>query len=261
MDIIKDQQITLSSAEISNMKPCSLGVSPATSSVFNSPSYSYTQSYGVPFKLGNQWIPYNTSLSKLFSRLETFKTWCSEIKLQPWNFTKSGFYYSGDADAVTCFFCGTTITNWVRAEDINTEHKKHSPSCHFLKIIYDDFNTTLLTSDIVLDICPHSSKVIPHISSPCSFGISLTETGWIPYNTSMVKLRNRLNSFKHWPIQMKQRPDDLAKLGFYYIEIGYTLACFHYGIRVLKWESTDLPDIEHKKHSPYCKYLYITQSI
>ena len=73
------------------------------------------------------------SLSKLFSRLETFKNMVFKIKLQPWNFAKSGFYYSGDADAVTCFFCGTTITNWVRAEDINTEHKKYSPSCHFLK--------------------------------------------------------------------------------------------------------------------------------
>ena len=77
----------------------------------------------MPFKFGNQWIPYNQSLSKLFSRLETFKIWSSETKLQPWNFAKSGFHYSGYEDGVTCFFCGITITNWVRAEDITLNIK------------------------------------------------------------------------------------------------------------------------------------------
>ena len=146
-----------------------------------------------------------------------------------------------------------TITNWVRAEDINTEHKKHSPSCNYLKMIYDHFNTTGFTPDMGFDICSQSSLY--------SSEISLTETGWIPYNISMVKLRNRLNSFKHWPIQMKQCPDDLARSGFYYKEVGDTLTCFHCGIIIINWESTDLPDVEHKKHSPHCKFLYMSQSI
>ena len=56
--------------------------------------------------------------------LKLFKTWTSGIKLHPWDFAKSGFYYTGGGDAVTCFFCVTTVTNWQMAEDVNTEHKK-----------------------------------------------------------------------------------------------------------------------------------------
>ena len=246
------------------MKPCSLGdgLSPLASSIFNSPSYTFTLSYGVPFKFGNQWIPYNQSLSKLFSRLETFKTWSSETKLQPWNFAKSGFHYSGYGDSVTCFFCGITITNWVRAEDINTEHKKNSPSCNYLKMIYNHFNNNnVFTPDIGVDIYSQSSAFTPDRSNSYSFDSPFTEIGWIPYNTSMVKLQNRLNSFKRWPIQMKQCPDDLARSGFYYSEVGDTVVCFHRRIIILNWESTNLADVEHKKHSPHCKYLYMSQII
>lgn len=71
MDIIKDQEIILSSTENNKMRPCSLGVRlspPSTplpaSSLFNFPSYTFTQSYGQPFKTGNQWIPYNKNLSR-----------------------------------------------------------------------------------------------------------------------------------------------------------------------------------------------------
>ena len=93
MDIVLDGQVELSSVNIYNMRPCSLGIpiSPSTSSIFNSPTYTFTQSYGQPFKPGDQWLPYNKNLSKLYQRIETFKTWTSGIKLRPWDFAKSGF--------------------------------------------------------------------------------------------------------------------------------------------------------------------------
>ena len=257
MDIVQDGQFEISSVTINNMRPCSLGIpiSPSTSSIFNSPTYTFTQSYGQPFKPGDQWLPYNKNLCRLYQRIETFKTWTSGIKLRPWDFAKSGFYYTGGGDAVTCFFCGTTVTIWQMAEDVNSEHKKHSPSCLYLKMIYDDdFHTDFPN----LSLCPNN---VLDTSSMWTFGSPFHESGWGPFNTSMVKYRIRINSFKRWPIQMKQCPIDLARSGFYYTEIGDILNCFHCGISLSKWESTDLPDNEHKKHSPNCKYLYMARSL
>lgn len=250
MDVVKDGQVELSSAHKNNMRPCSLGlgISPSRSSIFHSPTYTFTQSYGQPFKPGDQWMPYNRNMSRLYQRIETFKTGLSGIKLRPWDFAKSGFYYTGEGDTVTCFFCGTSIGNWQMAEDVNAEHKKHSPSCHYLKMIYDDDFHTIIPNGL-------------DISSPWSFESPFQESGWGPFNISMVKFRNRLNSFKRWPKQMKQRPADLSRSGFYYTEIGDILTCFHCGTSILNWESTDLPDNEHKKHSPNCKYLYMARSL
>ena len=133
MDRVMEHSFDLTSAEKNTitMRPCSLtdGISFSKSSVFSSPTFVSTQSYGLPFKPGDQWIPYHLSYSTVCQRIETFKTFPSVTKFSALDFAKSGFYYHGVSDAVTCFFCGTTIVNWTVAECINAEHKKHSPSC------------------------------------------------------------------------------------------------------------------------------------
>ena len=44
----------------------------------------------------------------------------------------SGFYYTGCGDKVTCFHCGITLRNWKSLDDVDAEHKKHSPECKYL---------------------------------------------------------------------------------------------------------------------------------
>ena len=125
-------------------------------------------------------------------------------------------------------------------------------------MIYDDdFQMTSLSSR---DYTFLNSPLFV-TDTPWSFGSPSVISGWGPFDTSKVKFKNRLNSFKHWPIQMTQRPIDLAKSGFFYTEMGDAVTCFHCGIKLLKWESSDLPDVEHKKHSPNCKYLRMTHSL
>ena len=247
MHVDKDLVIDLTSVEKNSMKSIDEedGTGLPLSSVYNLPNYTFTQSYGQPFKPGDQWKPYHVNMSTLEKRIQTFDTWTSQVNLHPWAYANSGFFFTGDGDAVTCFFCGTTVMNWVTAEDINAEHKKHSPSCSYLKMIYgDDFHNI-------------NSR---EVTTPWSYGNPSIISGWGPFNTSMVKLNNRLNSFKKWPIQMVQRPIDLARSGFYYTTEGDKLTCFLCGISVLNWESTDLPNLEHKKHSPNCKFMHMTQT-
>ena len=45
---------------------------------------------------------------------------------------ESGFYYTGYGDRVTCFHCGITLRNWEHADNVDMEHKKHSPECKYL---------------------------------------------------------------------------------------------------------------------------------
>ena len=46
----------------------------------------------------------------------------------------SGFYYTGCGDRITCFHCGITLCNWKHADNVDMEHKKHSPECKYLNV-------------------------------------------------------------------------------------------------------------------------------
>ena len=45
---------------------------------------------------------------------------------------ESGFYYTGCGDRVTSFHCGITLCNLEHADNVDMEHKKHSPECKYL---------------------------------------------------------------------------------------------------------------------------------
>ncbi|XP_046373812.1 baculoviral IAP repeat-containing protein 2-like [Haliotis rufescens] len=67
--------------------------------------------------------------------------------------------------------------------------------------------------------------------------------------------RNRRDSFKTWPSWCCQRPECLAKAGFYYTETSDRVQCpFCFGV-LKKWESWDEPVSEHRRHFPYCKFI------
>ena len=47
--------------------------------------------------------------------------------------SKYGFFYTGFSDHVKCAFCTVIIFNWEPADKPLTEHRKHAPSCPFLR--------------------------------------------------------------------------------------------------------------------------------
>ena len=56
-------------------------------------------------------------------------------------------------------------------------------------------------------------------SSGHVFGTSIINS-WKPANTDMTAYRHRYNSFSRWPKQIEQRPEILARSGFYYSGCG-----------------------------------------
>ena len=79
-------------------------------------------------------------------------------------------------------------------------------------------------------------------------------TTWTPFNTAMAISKDRENTFISWPKQIVQKPSELVPSGFYYTGRGDVVQCFFCGIYLKHWSCTDRVDIEHRKHSPECKF-------
>jgi hypothetical protein len=71
----------------------------------------------------------------------------------------------------------------------------------------------------------------------------------------MNKYKDRLATFTSWPIQLKQKPEDLAHSGFFYTDRGDRVQCFMCLMTISRWTTEDQPMAEHFSHSPSCKYI------
>ena len=52
--------------------------------------------------------------------------------LKPESFARAGFFYSGTADNVMCFWCGLGLNHWEATDDPVTEHVRFTPCCTWL---------------------------------------------------------------------------------------------------------------------------------
>lgn len=76
-----------------------------------------------------------------------------------------------------------------------------------------------------------------------------------PMHSHMLFCKDRMNSFKDWPKQMRQKPEELAKNGLFYSGIGDRVLCFYCDLALRDWNSDDHIAIEHGKWSPQCLFL------
>ena len=136
------QQIDLSSPDSKPPKPIGLGfgLSPNTGTKTLScaspapppPPVFGTSSVFPPATYDYNWSPFNSMMVKFGRRMQTFQRWPKQMAQHPIDMVKSGFFYSGNGDSVTCFFCGITLRDWESVDNINFEHKKFSPNCKYL---------------------------------------------------------------------------------------------------------------------------------
>ena len=52
--------------------------------------------------------------------------------LKPESFARVGFFYSGTADNMMCFWCGLGLKHWETTDDPVTEHARFRPRCTWL---------------------------------------------------------------------------------------------------------------------------------
>ncbi|KAJ8311146.1 hypothetical protein KUTeg_011310 [Tegillarca granosa] len=65
----------------------------------------------------------------------------------------------------------------------------------------------------------------------------------------------RLTSFRNWPKNKKQNPQDLARAGFFHEGTEDRVRCFFCGGGLVNWDPEDDPWIEHARWYPRCVYL------
>ncbi|KAL3882527.1 hypothetical protein ACJMK2_028863 [Sinanodonta woodiana] len=65
----------------------------------------------------------------------------------------------------------------------------------------------------------------------------------------------RINSFKGWPADLHQRPEEMAECGFYFAGFSDCVRCFHCGVGLRHWMREDDPWIEHARWSTSCFYV------
>jgi len=84
--------------------------------------------------------PSNLQMVTQQARLKTFKNWPQSVGQNVEVMAEAGFYYTGTADQVKCFYCSGGLKNWVASDDPWTEHAKWFPFCNHVSLIKgDDF--------------------------------------------------------------------------------------------------------------------------
>ena len=81
------------------------------------------------------WIPFNDETSDNWKRYGSFAKWPKQMEQKPSDLVKSGFFYTGQGDLVTCFMCGLTLKEWETGDVVDLEHKKWAPGCKFLRAV------------------------------------------------------------------------------------------------------------------------------
>lgn len=84
----------------------------------------------------NEWEPCHKHLANFYVRLRTFSKWPKQMRPSAEELTQAGFSYRFEGDVTSCFFCGVTVHNWEEDDNAFVEHKKWSPTCKYLNMIY-----------------------------------------------------------------------------------------------------------------------------
>lgn len=196
------------------------------------------------------------------NRLNTFEGWnCPYV--QPASLAKAGFYYTRVLDRVRCPFCQLEVEQWEDGDDALTDHRKWSSDCPFVR--------GCRTGNVPLGSEGDSQMSAEGFDTCGRYGIeirpnSVPERSMLKYalpKTSgptfpdYVSLDKRIESYKDWPISIKQRPRVLSEAGFYYTGKGDKTVCFYCGGGLKNWEEGDDPWEQHAKWFSSCGFLLL----
>ena len=83
------------------------------------------------------------------SRVTSFKHW-PHIVPTVVNMSKSGFFYTGIGDIVTCFYCGMSFQNWQPTSSPFVEHLKYSNRCDYIYSFVHNMMEIVLRREILI---------------------------------------------------------------------------------------------------------------
>ena len=84
----------------------------------------------------------------------------------------------------------------------------------------------------------------------------MTQPHQTPHHSEFTTFESRLATFLTWPPALKQKPEQMAKAGFFYQGFSDHVKCFNCNGALKNWEKGDSPEEEHAKWFPSCSYIY-----
>ena len=67
--------------------------------------------------------------------------------------------------------------------------------------------------------------------------------------------QSRIESFKTWPIALKQNGESMAIAGFFYTNQSDVVICYLCGVIIRNWQENDDPITEHMKFKRNCRFV------
>ena len=136
-----------------------------------------------------------------------------------------GFFYEVFTDTICCIYCGNLEAEDKADCDLLTDHLQHFPKC----------STTRLSANF---------------QHPLNAPINLTPiySGYMDY----IKRRNTFTD--NWPLQIRQKGDELAANGFYYTGYSDHVRCFQEGCLIKNWKTMDRAGQRHLQENPGCVF-------
>lgn len=78
-------------------------------------------------------------------RLDTFRSWRHNDKVEAGKIAKAGFFHTGNDSEVKCLWCGTVLNEWEYGDSVMARHRSADPQCPFIRNISD--NVPLLAAN------------------------------------------------------------------------------------------------------------------
>ncbi|XP_041348287.1 capping protein inhibiting regulator of actin dynamics-like isoform X2 [Gigantopelta aegis] len=173
-------------------------------------------------------------------RFLTFDNLTNENILKASEWAANGFIFQ-QSYMVQCVFCGLTLPFTTELSTCKLQHEQEAAHCP-LVMKHDVGNITIQMENAV-----NWMKETKQLSS--------VEMSLVFVHPQFEDINKRRDTFREWPSQMYQKPEELCEAGFYYTGCADKVICFCCGLGVKSWRDQADPWIQHARLSPQCRYL------
>ena len=198
--------------------------------------------------------PRHPNMDCIEQRKLSFSGWPTQ-KISVKSLTEAGFYFTKVKDAVTCYWCGIIMKDWLNDDDALEKHLNEQPGCMFLWNTHFSERTGTMIS-----LCKHCNLFTFNLSHTLRCTGLLEKDiqmrdipGRLPRNPKMKTVARRLQTFNEWPLK-EPFVKELVESGFFYSGMGDTVTCFYCDGDLNNWLQYDDPFEKHLDKYPRCHF-------
>ncbi|XP_078576691.1 uncharacterized protein LOC144862221 [Branchiostoma floridae x Branchiostoma japonicum] len=188
----------------------------------------------------------------------------------------AGLFYPGTGNKLMCFQCKGTIDieSWTDHNEPIGKHNRSYPQCSNSKAldVADGGSGHHVNGECKTQRPLASSKYETKIDSTDAGASNSKKTVVNDVRSCNSLCPKDLNTELHrlhtyygygWPMDTPVSPEQLAKLGFFYLGVRDKVECAFCGGVLHQWEQGDDPKVEHERHYSHCPYIrgYATANV